>query len=157
VPHKRGQDDPRLKVLFLCTGNSCRSQMAEAWTRALKGDVIEPFSAGIEAHGLNPLAVQVMAEVGIDISTHRSKLVWEILPLGPDYVITICDNARQQCPVFPGRAKLVHRGFADPPLLAAHARTEQEVLAHYRSVRDEIRDFVLSLPAALADANKEVH
>ena len=139
-----------LKVLFLCTGNSCRSQMAEGWARHLKGDQIEPYSAGIEAHGLNPDAVRVMAEVGVDITSQRSKQVSDLGGIGFDYVVTVCDNASKSCPVFPGKAKVVHVGFDDPPRLAASAMTEQERLAPYRRVRDEIREFVKSLPDALA-------
>jgi arsenate reductase len=138
-----------LKALFLCTGNSCRSQMAEGWTRHLKGDQIEPCSAGIEAHGLNPDAVRVMGEAGVDISGQRSKLVSELRGIEFDYVVTVCDNARRSCPVFPGKAKVVHVGFDDPPRLAANAKTEEDRLAPYRRVRDEIRAFVERLPAAL--------
>ena len=139
-----------LKVLFLCTGNSCRSQMAEGWARHLKGDQIEPYSAGIEAHGLNPDAMRVMAEVGVDISCHRSKLVGELREVAFDYVVTVCGNAHESCPRFPGKAKVLHVGFDDPPRLAAVAQAEQERLAPYRRVRDEIRDFVMSLPDAIA-------
>jgi arsenate reductase (thioredoxin) len=138
-----------LKVLFLCTGNSCRSQMAEGWTRYLRGDRIEPYSAGIEARGLDPDAVRVMAEVGVDISGQRSKLVGELRAVGFDYVVTVCDNARESCPVFPGKAKAVHVGFDDPPRLAADAKTEEERLAPYRRVRDEIQAFVETLPEGL--------
>ena len=141
--------DRMIKVLFLCTGNSCRSQMAEGWARALKGDVIEAYSAGIETHGLNPLAVKVMAEAGVDISRQRSKRVDELKGLGFDYVVTVCDNAHESCPVFPGRTKVVHMGFDDPPRLALGAKTEKEALAPYRRVRDEIRSFVERLPTAL--------
>ena len=139
-----------LKILFLCTGNSCRSQMAEGWARQLKGGQIEPYSAGIEAHGLNPDAVRVMAEAGVDISGQRSKLVSELAGTEFDYVVTVCDNAHESCPVFPRKAKVVHVGFDDPPRLAADALTEQERLAPYRRVRDEIRAFVESLPDAFA-------
>lgn len=138
-----------LKILFLCTGNSCRSQMAEGWARALKGDVIEPHSAGIETHGLNPLAVKVMAEAGVDISAQRSKHVDELRDVVFDYVITVCDQAAENCPLFPGKAKVVHHGFDDPPRLAASATTEAEALGHYRRVRDEIRRFVEALPEVL--------
>ena len=139
-----------LKVLFLCTGNSCRSQMAEGWARHLKGDQIEPHSAGIQAHGLNPDAVRVMAEAGVDISGKCSKLVSELRGVDFDYVVTVCGHAHESCPVFPGKAKVVHVGFDDPPCLAASAMTEQERLAPYRRVRDEIRAFVESLPDAFA-------
>lgn len=139
----------KLNVLFLCTGNSCRSQMAEGWARHLKGDVIEAYSAGIETHGLNPNAVKVMAEAGVDISGHRSKHVDEIMNIAFDYVVTVCDHAHEHCPLFPGRARIVHVAFDDPPRLAKEARTEQEALDCYRKVRDEIRQFVESLPEGL--------
>ncbi len=137
------------KILFLCTGNSCRSQMAEGWARALRGEAIEAWSAGIETHGLNPLAVRAMAEAGVDISAQRSKHVRELLAIPFDFVITVCSHAHENCPVFPGRARVVHRPFEDPPLLARGARTEDEALAHYRRVRDEIRAYVETLPGAL--------
>lgn len=139
----------KLKVLFLCTGNSCRSQMAEGWARALKGGVIEPYSAGVEIHGMNPRAVQVMAEAGVDISGQHSKHVDELAGIEFDYVVTVCDRANESCPLFPGKTKIVHVGFDDPPRLAASARTEEEALNHYRRVRDEIRAFVETLPEAL--------
>lgn len=138
-----------LKVLFLCTGNSCRSQMAEGWARHLKGDIIEPYSAGVATHGLNPKAVQVMAEAGVDISGRRSKHVRELTDVTFDCVITVCDNAQESCPVFPAQTKVVHVGFDDPPRLAKEARTEEEALNHYRRVRDEIRKFVETLPESL--------
>ena len=143
------QDHKKMKVLFLCTGNSCRSQMAEGWARALKGDLIEPYSAGIETHGLNPNAVKVMAEAGVDISGHRSKNLSELKDVAFDYVITVCDNAHESCPLFPGKTKVVHVGFDDPPRLAKTAKDEEEALGHYRRVRDEIRAFVEGLPGSL--------
>ena len=139
----------RLKVLFLCTGNSCRSQMAEGWARHLKGDVIEPYSAGIETHGMNPRAIQAMAEAGVDISGHRSKNVRELMDVPFDYVVTVCDNAHVTCPLFPGRAKVVHVGFDDPPRLARDAKTDEEAMAHYRRVRDDIKAFVETLPDSI--------
>jgi arsenate reductase (thioredoxin) len=138
-----------MKVLFLCTGNSCRSQMAEGWVRHLKGDQFDACSAGLEAHGLNPDAVRVMAEAGVDISGQRSKRVTELSGVELDYVVTVCDNAHESCPRFPGKAKVVHVGFDDPPRLAAGAKTEDERLAPYRRVRDEIRAFVETLPNSL--------
>lgn len=139
----------KLNVLFLCTGNSCRSQMAEGWARLLRGDRIEAYSAGIETHGLNQRAVLVMAEAGVDISAQRSKQVSELADVKFDYVITVCGHANESCPIFPGRTKVIHVGFDDPPRLAAEAQTEEEALAHYRRVRDEIRTFVETLPEAL--------
>ena len=115
-----------LRILFLCTGNSCRSQMAEGWTRHLLADRVEPYSAGIETHGLNPDAVRVMAEAGVDISSQHSKLVDDLRGVDFDYVVTVCDHASESCPVFPGRAKVVHHSFDDPPRLAANATTESE-------------------------------
>ena len=141
----------KLKILFLCTGNSCRSQMAEGWVRHLRGDVIEPYSAGIETHGLNPHAVKVMAEAGVDISGHRSKNVAELKDVPFDYVITVCGHAQENCPIFPGKAKLLHVGFDDPPRLAKTARTEEEALSHYRRVREEIKAFVMRLPESLSN------
>lgn len=136
-----------LRILYLCTGNSCRSQMAEGWTRHLKGDVIEPYSAGIEPHGLDSRAVTVMAEAGVDISRHTSKHVDELKSIDFDFVITVCDHASEHCPLFPGRTRVVHVGFEDPPKLAANARSEEEALGHYRRIRDEIGAFVKTLPA----------
>ncbi len=107
----------KLTVLFLCTGNSCRSQMAEAFCRELRGDRIEARSAGIVAHGLNRRAVQVMAEAGVDISGAVSKTVDDLDVQEFDYVITLCGNARETCPFFPASTALVHRGFDDPPSL----------------------------------------
>lgn len=135
----------KFQVLFLCTGNSCRSQMAEGWARQLRGDEIIACSAGIETHGLNPLAVRVMAEAGVDISGQKSKLVAELPRQSFDLVITVCGHADKNCPFFPGPTRVVHHGFDDPPKLAAGAASEEEALGHYRRVRDEIRDFIKTL------------
>jgi arsenate reductase len=124
--------------------------MAEGWARHLKPDRIEAHSAGIETHGLNPRAVRAMAEVGVDISGHRSKHVRELKDIPFDYVVTVCSHASENCPVFPGKTKVLHVGFEDPPKLAAGAKTEEEALIHYRRVRDEIRAFVETLPEGLA-------
>ncbi len=142
---------PKVKVLFLCTGNSCRSQMAEGWARHLKTDTVEACSAGVETHGLDPRAVRVMAEAGVDISGHQSRHVSEFADVDPDYVVTVCDRAAESCPVFPGATLVVRRAFDDPPRLAADAETEEEALDHYRRVRDEIRAFVETLPDSLAE------
>ena len=139
----------KLKILFLCTGNACRSQMAEGWVRHLKGDSVEACSAGVEPRGLDPRAVRVMAEAGVDISGHRSKHVRDVGGAEFDYVVTVCDQAHEACPIFPVKTKVVHVGFDDPPRLARGAKTEEEALAHYRRVRDEIRAFVETLPEAL--------
>ena len=141
----------KLIVLFLCTGNSCRSQMAEGLCRHLKGDIIEAYSAGIETHGLNPYAVKVMAEAGVDISGHKSKLLTELNGIDFDYVVTVCGHAHETCPFFPAKAKVVHIGFDDPPKLAKDLTDEEEKLNCYRRVRDEIQKFVLSLPGSLLD------
>ena len=143
----------KLKILFLCTGNSCRSQMAEGWARHLKGDVIEPYSAGIETHGLNPNAVKAMGEAGVDISSHRSQHLDEFKDIQFDYVVTVCGSANESCPMFPGKTKVIHIGFDDPPKLAKDAATEEEALNCYRRVRDEIKRFVESLPDVLAGRN----
>lgn len=142
------------KILFLCTGNSCRSQMAEGLCRSLRGDLFEVYSAGIETHGLNPNAVKVMAEVGIDISGHKSQNISEFNDTEFEYVVTVCDNAKESCPFFPAKTRLVHHSFEDPPKLAANAKTEEEKLGHYRRVRDKIKEFVLSLPEALESGRK---
>jgi arsenate reductase len=139
----------KIKVLFLCTGNSCRSQMAEGWARALKSEVMDAYSAGIETHGLNANAVRVMKEAGVDISQHRSKNVSELKDVVFDLVVTVCGHANEHCPFFPGGARIVHVGFDDPPRLAKQAKTEEEALAHYRRVRDEIRRFVEGLGDSL--------
>jgi arsenate reductase len=132
----------KLKILFLCTGNSCRSQMAEGWARKLKGDTIDAHSAGVEPHGMNQRAVRVMAEAGVDISSHRSKHVDELREITFDYVITVCGHADETCPAFAGKTKRIHVPFDDPPKLARDARTEEDALVFYRRVRDEIRTFV---------------
>lgn len=139
----------KVKVLFLCTGNSCRSQMAEGWARHLRGDLLEPYSAGIERHGLNPHAVRVMAEAGVDIGGQHSKTTAEV-PLGElDWVVTVCGHADETCPALPGRVRRVHVGFDDPPRLARDEPDPERALEHYRRVRDEIRRFVETLPGAL--------
>jgi arsenate reductase len=139
----------KIKVLFLCTGNSCRSQMAEGWTRELLGDRVEAFSAGIEVHGLNPRAVKVMEEVGVDISQQRSQHLHELAHIDFDLVITVCDNAYENCPVFPRPMRVVHHQFDDPPQLTRDMEDEEEILDEYRRVRDQIGDFVEMMPEIL--------
>lgn len=140
-------------VLFLCTGNSCRSQMAEGWARHFHSDAIEAYSAGIEAHGMNSNAMQVMNEAGVDISDQSSKLASSLTDVPLDLVVTVCGHADESCPAFLTDARVVHVGFDDPPKLAKEAATEAEGLPHYRRVRDEIRDFVeLRLPNLLAES-----
>ncbi len=137
------------KLLFLCTGNSCRSQMAEGWARHLKGDLFDVYSAGIETHGLNPNAVRVMAEAGVDISSHKSQNISEFGDLALDYVVTVCGHANENCPLFTGNCKVVHVGFQDPPAMAKEFTDEEDQLDCYRKVRDEIRAFVDKLPEGL--------
>jgi len=133
------------KILFLCTGNSCRSQMAEGWAKKLFPGEVEAFSAGTKPGELDPRAVKVMAEAGVDISGHRSKHVSEFKDIAFDLVVTVCDKARESCPVWFGKAEKLHKSFEDPPFLAREAKTEEEALAHYRRVRDEIKEFVPGL------------
>jgi len=143
----------RLRVLFLCTGNSCRSQMAEGWARALRGDVVEAHSAGTAPQELNPLAVRAMAEAGVDISAGRSKTPADLAHVAFDVVVTVCDSAHEACPTVPG-ARVAHVGFDDPPRLAAGAASDEEAMGHYRRVRDEIRAFVETLPGSLLKEGK---
>lgn len=138
------------RILFLCTGNSCRSQMAEGWLRHLHGDRFDAVSAGVDPHGMNPLAIAAMAEAGVDISGHRSEHVDAYLDGSVDTVFTVCDNAQESCPLFPGRARVLHVGFEDPPRLAANAKNEEEKMVHYRRVRDEIRSFIEAIDRYLA-------
>ena len=143
----------KVKILFLCTGNSCRSQMAEGFARADRGDVLEAYSAGVEKHGVNPRAVAVMAEAGVDISGQASKRVEDLPDVAFDYVVTLCGSAHDLCPFFPGPVKKVHAPFEDPPALAAGAASEEAALARYREVRDAIRAFVAGLPQSLEEKN----
>jgi arsenate reductase len=136
-------------VLFLCTGNSCRSQIAEGWARALKDQAMTAASAGTRPQGLNPLAVRVMAEAGVDISAQASKNIDDLRGQPFDYVITVCDAAHESCPVLPAATRLLHVGFDDPPRLAREAKSDEDALPHYRRVRDEIRAFIETLPDAL--------
>lgn len=136
-------DDDRIRVLVLCTGNSCRSQMAEGWLSALYGERIAAFSAGSKPAGyVHPKAVQVMAEVGVDLGGARSKSLEEFLGQHFDYVLTVCDSAAEACPVFPGPARRFHRDFPDP---AKAQGSEEEVLAVFRKVRDAIRAWLEEL------------
>ena len=132
-------------ILFLCTGNSCRSQMAEGWARHYFGQQFESFSAGTKTHGMNPRAVKVMLEAGVDISGHSSKTTTELGKNKMDVVFTVCSDANETCPVFPG-GKIVHIPFDDPPRLTADMVDEEEILSVYREVRDEIEAFVKSIP-----------
>lgn len=133
------------KVLFLCTGNSCRSQMAEGWARLFFGDAIEVYSAGTDPYGIDSRAVAVMSEAGVDISAQRSEHVEELTGISFDLIVTVCDSAKESCPVFPGEGRMVHQSFQDPPAMAYGEVSEKEALDNYRKVRDEIRDFVKKL------------
>jgi len=141
----------KLKILFLCTGNSCRSQMAEGWAHALKSDVLEPYSAGIETHGLNPNAIKVMAEAGVDITNQKSENINDLLHIDLDVVITVCGHAHDNCPVFPGNARVVHVGFDDPPKLSPPDASEEVKLDGFRRVRDEIKAFIEQMPGNLEE------
>lgn len=141
-----GKKGRRLKVLFLCTGNACRSQMAEGWARALKGDIIEPYSAGVAPCYVHPLAERVMREAGVDISSQYSKHVDDLAGIPFDFVVTLCDYADAVCPLWPGRGRRIHRPFFDP----VGAKGDQDkVLDLFRAVRDEIRAFVEGMPRNL--------
>ena len=137
---------PHLTVLFLCTGNMCRSQMAEGWARHLKSDVIEAYSAGVSPAGVSSRAIRVMAEAGVDISSHISQHVDDFNDMDFDYVVTLCGNAKKKCPVFSGGVKHVHRAFDDPVMVVG---TNDEIMAAFRKVRDNIRAFVETLPESL--------
>lgn len=133
------------KILFLCTGNSCRSQMAEGFARHFHGDQFEFYSAGIEKHGMNPFAMKVMKEAGVDISNQFSKTLDDLGEIHFDYVYTVCGHANEHCPFFPGKAVIRHVGFDDPPKLAAGLTEEEAILTPYRRVRDEIRNWTQKL------------
>jgi len=139
----------RPKVLFLCTGNSCRSPMAEGWARKLKARQMEAFSAGVAPGRVDLRAVRVMAEAGVDISRQQSKHVDELGDVRFDWVVTLCGHARETCPVFPGATRVMHHGFEDPLALAGQGAAEAEIMQIYRRVRDEIRAFVETLPESL--------
>jgi len=133
----------KAKVLVLCTGNSCRSQMGEGWLRHDLGDRVEAYSAGTKPSFVHPRAVDVMGEAGVDLSSHTSKSVEGLRGVAFDLVVTVCDSAREACPVFPGAKRTVHRAFDDP----AHAGTGDEALPVFRRVRDEIRAVLVPLVA----------
>lgn len=135
-------------ILFLCTGNSCRSQMAEGFAKAIKGDKFSFYSAGTKKHGLNPYAVKVMHEAGVDISKHSSKTTDELSDISFSFVFTVCSDAHENCPFFPG-VKTIHVGFDDPPRLAKNKTNEEEILDIYRNVRDKIKEFVTDIEGHL--------
>ncbi len=128
--------------------------MAEGWARHLKSNLIEPYSAGLRPGRVDPRAIKAMAEAGINISAQRSKAADELADNAFDFVITLCEDARGACPVFPAARAIVHRGFDDPPTLALFARTEEEAMGYYRKIRDEIRKFIESLPDTLEEGKK---
>ena len=150
------ETDKKIKILFLCTGNSCRSQIAEGFTRHLLKDKIDAYSAGINPKGIDPKATKVMAEVGIDISSQQSKSTNDLKDKEFDFVITLCDNAQKTCPTFPAKTSLFHMGFDDPPKLAENSKNEQEALEYYRRVRDEIKVFVEKLPDILRQKKEDM-
>ncbi len=135
--------EEKTKILFLCVGNSCRSQMAEAFTNDLRPDELEAFSAGVNPSKVNERAIKVMAEAGIDISSHYPKSIDDLAGIDFDYVVTLCDKAKENCPVFPGRVKIMHRNFDDPTETTG---TEKEIMAEFRKVRDQIKSFIKKLP-----------
>jgi arsenate reductase len=142
----------RRKILFLCTGNACRSQMAEGFTRVLKGDRLDPYSAGVHPYLVHPLAAKVMAEAGVDISPQYSKHVDDLAEVRFDWVVTLCDYADGACPTIPGAARRVHRPFDDP----VRARgTDEQILSRFREVRDQIRAFVETLPESLGEKGEK--
>jgi len=126
------------KILVLCTGNSCRSQMAEAYLRHFSNGSAEVFSAGVEKHGVNPRAIAIMHEDGLDISSHTSNLVDEYSDIPFDFIITVCDNARERCPYFPSTAQRFHHSFPDP---AKATGTEEVVMAEFRTVRELVKEY----------------
>lgn len=134
------------KILFLCTANAARSQMAEGWARHLKGDIFDVYSAGVIPLRVSSHAITVMHEVGIDIHKHHSKHVNDLLGIDFDYVVTVCDNAKEQCPIFPGKAKVVHKLFADP---ARTTGCQEEIYRQFRKIRDEIKEYIITLPESL--------
>jgi len=138
----------KIKVLFLCTGNACRSQMAEGWARHLKSDVIEAFSAGVSPAGVSSRAITVMDENGVDISSHTSKHVDDYMAIDFDYVVTLCDYANEHCPVFSGKTKVIHKPFEDPTFVVGNT---DEIMSAFRQARDLIREYVETLPESLAD------
>ena len=136
----------RIKVFFLCTGNSCRNQIAEGWAKHLKSDVMEAYSAGVDPGQMSNRAIAIMAEAGVDISMQKPKHVDTLEGLGFDYVVTLCDYVRERCPVFPNCPKHMHRLFADPSFMDA---SEDEIMAAFRKLRDDIRAFIETMPKSL--------
>lgn len=150
------ENEKKFKILYLCTGNSCRSQIAEGFTRHLKKDQIDAYSAGVDPKGIDPRATKVIAEVGIDISHQQSKSTDDIKDMEFDFVITLCDNAQKTCPTFPAKTSVIHVGFEDPPRLAENVQDEEEAMEHYRRVRDQIKSYVELLPDTLIKKKPDV-
>jgi len=144
-------DKEKIKILFLCTGNSCRSQIAEGWARELKGNVIDAYSAGIRPIGVSSRTIKAMAEAGVDISMHQSQYIDEFSGIDFDYVVTLCDNAFESCPVFSGKARIVYKPFDDPYFASG---SEEQILTTFRKVRDDIRTFVETIPESLEAENR---
>ncbi len=143
------ENKEKIKVLFICTGNSCRSQIAEGWARHLKDNVIDAYSAGIRPIGVSSRAIRAMAEAGVDISMHQSQYIDEFSGIDFDYVVTLCDNAFESCPVFSGKARIVHKQFEDPYFASG---SEEQIMATFRKVRDDIKAFVEKLPEILTNS-----
>lgn len=142
----------KIKVLFLCTGNACRSQIAEGWARHLKGDVIDAYSAGIIPAGLSRMAVEIMAEAGVDISAQRSKHVEELKDIEFNYVVTLCDSARESCPVFPRKTRHLHKTFEDPMFITGN---EEQIKAAFVKLRDQMKEFIEKMPEILENESAE--
>lgn len=142
----------KIKVLFLCTGNSCRSQIAEGWAKHLKGDIMDVYSAGVAPGTLNQMAVKVMAEAGVDISAQRPKNIDEFKNISFDYVVTLCDNARENCPIFPRRTKLFHKTFEDPSFMTG---SEQQIKTAFVKLRGRMKAFIEKMPKILESESAE--
>ena len=140
------ENKEKLKVLFLCTGNACRSQIAEGWARYLKSDVIEAYSAGVSPCQVNGRAIKVMAQAGVDISSHTSKHIDTLRDIEFDYIVTLCDYANGQCSVHISRTAHFHKMFADPSFIPG---TEDQIMAAFRKVRDDIKAFIETMPESL--------
>ncbi len=140
------EDKDKIRILFLCTGNSCRSQMAQGWAGHLKGDVIKAYSAGIRPIGVSSRAIKVMAEAGVDISMHSSNHIDEFKGIDFDYVVILCDNAAESCPVFGGKARVIHKPFNDPYFASG---SQEEIMTVFRKVRDDIKTFIETMPRSL--------
>ncbi len=153
MPERHEPPGRRKRILFLCTGNACRSQMAEGWVRALKDAELEAFSAGVAPCFVHPLAIRVMREAGVDISGQYSKHVDDLDGIPFDYIVTLCDYADAQCPQRPDHGKRIHNPFADPIRATG---TQSEILGEFRFVRDQIREFVKRMPRNLEESEPRI-